>query len=182
MSAFKSLVSRPLSLPLSQRILIGKNAIINQNFIQPYTHISPIGIASIRAFSSSPVAYKTNTSTRTKENVHDLETFLTLIGRNSIEHLDLFEGDLNKFLSSTSKQMKFMGIDVSTRRYLLRWKHKFVNDLEPLREHQRGKKRNGGERNAKTVLAKRKALQKLEEKEKFASEELDAESRGERLF
>lgn len=66
--------------------------------------------------------------------------------------------------------MKKLGIDVSTRRYMLRWKHKFVNDLEPLREHKRGRKRNGGERNAKTVKAKRAALNRIEEREKASSE------------
>lgn len=136
----------------------------------------------VRTFSSTPVAFKTNTSTRTKENVHDLETFFSLIGRNTIEHLDTFESDLTKFLDTSSRQMKAKGIDVSTRRYMLRWKHKFVNDLEPLREHKRGKKKNGGERNAKTVLAKRKALQRLEEKEKFTADELEAEMKGERQF
>lgn len=135
-----------------------------------------------RSFSSTIVASRTNHSTRTKENVHDLETFFKLIGRKTVEHLDAFEGDLNKFLGTTSKELKNMGIDVSTRRYMLRWKHKFVNDLEPLREHKRGKKKNGGERKAKTVLAKKKALEKLEEKERFANEELEAERKGERQF
>ena len=111
-----------------------------------------------------------------------METFFKLIGRKTVEHLDAFEGDLNKFLGTTSKELKNMGIDVSTRRYMLRWKHKFVNDLEPLREHKRGKKKNGGERKAKTVLAKKKALEKLEEKERFANEELEAERKGERQF
>ena len=78
--------------------------------------------------------------------------------------------------------MKKMGIDVSSRRYLLRWKHKFVNDLEPLREHKKGKKKNGGERNAKLVKAKRAALERLEEKERFQKEELEAEAKGEREF
>lgn len=135
-----------------------------------------------RNFSHSLIACKVNTSTRTKENVHDLDTFFKLIGRKTSDHLNSFEGDLDKFLNTSSKQMKNMGIDVSTRRYMLRWKHKFVNDLEPLREHKRGKKKNGGERKAKTVLAKRQALKKLEEKERFANEELEAEQKGERQF
>lgn len=133
-------------------------------------------------FHSSATFHKTNTSTRTKDNVHDLETFLTLIGRNCIEHLELFEGDLNKFLTTGSKQMKDMGIDTRTRRYLLRWKHKFVNNLEPLREHPRGKKKNGGERKAKLVKAKRAALKRLEERESFQQQELEAEAKGERDF
>lgn len=146
-------------------------------------YIRPGSINALaRPFSSTIVASKVNTSTRNKSNVHDLETFFKLIGRNTIEHVNLFESDLQKFLDTGSKEMKNMGIDVSTRRYMLRWKNKFVNDLENLREHKKGVKKNGGERNAKTVLAKRKALQKLEEKEKFASEELEAERKGERQF
>mgnify|MGYP002377986341 CR=1 FL=1 len=78
--------------------------------------------------------------------------------------------------------MKHMGIDVASRRYLLRWIHKFQNDLEPLRVHKKGKKKNGGERKAKEVLAKKKALQRIEEREKFKQQELDAENRGERDF
>lgn len=135
-----------------------------------------------RSMTSSIPLYKTNHSTRTKENVHDLETFLKLIGRNCIEHAETFGNDLPKFLKTSSHEMKNMGIDVSTRRYMLRWIHKFENDLEPLREHKKGKKKNGGERNAKTVLAKKKALKRLEEKEKFALEELEAEKKGEREF
>lgn len=125
---------------------------------------------------------KTNTSTRTKENVHDLKTFFELIGRDTIEHLDAFEGDLQKFLDTSSKQMKAMGIDVSTRRYMLRWKHKFVNDLEPLREHERGRKRNGGERKEKQVLAKRRALKRIEEREKYAKEKAEGTLEVERVF
>lgn len=146
------------------------------------TYIRPRLPSLARTFSSSLVAAKTNTSTRNRSNVDDLETFFSLIGRNTVEHLDLFEGNLQKFLDTSSREMKTMGIDVSTRRYMLRWKHKFVNDLENLREHKKGVKRNGGERKAKTVLAKRKALERLEEKERFASEELEAERKGEREF
>lgn len=136
----------------------------------------------IRPISASAISFKPNTSTRTKENVHDLETFFKLIGRGCIEHRDTFENNLDKFLVTSSKEMKDFGIDVSTRRYMLRWIHKFQNDLEPLREHKRGKKKNGGERNAKTVIAKRQALERLEEKEKFESDELEAERKGERAF
>ncbi|KAK6881137.1 Small ribosomal subunit protein mS41 [Candida tropicalis] len=146
------------------------------------TLIKPTSISTIQFFSTSSINHRVNTSTATKENVQDLETFLTLIGRNCIEFKDSFENDLNKFLETSSEEMKEMGIDTKTRRYLLRWRHKFVNDLEPLRVHKQGKKKNGGERNSKTVIAKRKALERLEEKERFAQEELEAEKRGERLF
>lgn len=78
--------------------------------------------------------------------------------------------------------MKALGIDIQTRKYMLRWINKFQNDLEPLREHKKGKKKNGGERNSKEVLAKRRALERLEERERFEKEELDAENKGERVF
>ncbi|KAJ8140597.1 hypothetical protein OY671_006223 [Metschnikowia pulcherrima] len=78
--------------------------------------------------------------------------------------------------------MKAQGIDVATRRYMLRWRHKFLNNLEPLREHKRGKKKNGGERKAKAVKAKKVALARAEEKERFIAEELEAERKGERQF
>ncbi|CAH2352451.1 protein Fyv4p, mitochondrial [[Candida] railenensis] len=137
---------------------------------------------SVKYFSSTPVTCKTNTSTRTKENVHDLETFLTLIGRNCIEHAEAFENDLEKFLNTSSKEMKALGIDIQTRKYMLRWINKFQNDLEPLREHRQGKKKNGGERNSKEVLAKRRALARLEDRERFEKGELEAEDKGERVF
>lgn len=136
----------------------------------------------VRSFSASSVALRTNTLTRTRENVHDLKTFLNLIGRNTIEHHDAFDGDLQKFLGTKGPEMKAMGIDVQLRKYMLRWIHKFQNDLEPLRVHRQGKKKNGGERKAREVVAKKKALARLEEKERFKQEELEAESRGERDF
>lgn len=136
----------------------------------------------LKPFSTSAPVFRTNHSTRTKENVHDLKTFLTLIGRNTMEYHDTFEGDLQKFLKTSSKEMKNLGIDVQLRKYMLRWIHKFENDLEPLRVHRKGKKKHGGERKAKEVLAKKNALKRLEEKEKFKQEELEAENRGERDF
>lgn len=119
---------------------------------------------------------------RTRHNTHTLEEFLTLIGRNCIEHSDVFEGSLEKFLKTSSLEMKEAGIETRTRRYLLRWRHKFVNDLEPLREHKRGKKRNGGERKQKAVLGVRRAKKKLEERNEYNRLEAEAEARGERVF
>lgn len=150
--------------------------------VTPLLKVPVQNTIALRPFSTSFVSFKTNTSTRTKENVKDLETFLNLIGRNCIEHVELFENDLQKFLNTSSKEMKALGIDIQTRKYMLRWINKFQNDLEPLREHKKGKKKNGGERNSKEVLAKRRALERLEERERFEKEELDAENKGERVF
>lgn len=138
--------------------------------------------SAARTFSSSFKCPATNTSNHTKENVRDLTTFLTLIGRNCIEHAPLFDNDLQKFLTTKTKQMKEMGIDTRTRRYLLRWIHKFQNNLEPLREHKLGVKKNGGQRKAKTVLAKRNAIKRKEEIVRLNEQERAAENRGERLF
>ncbi|CAI5757795.1 unnamed protein product [Candida verbasci] len=136
--------------------------ISRSRIIIPTLTVRPFS-TSFRNFQESKVLY-------TKENVHDLETFLTQIGRNTIEFKDNFDNDLNKFLATTSEQMKEMGIDTNQRKYLLRWKDKFINNTEPLKEHKTGKKRNGGERKAKTVKARRLALQRIEERERFAKE------------
>ncbi|KAK6462121.1 IGR protein motif-domain-containing protein [Scheffersomyces coipomensis] len=173
MNGLRSSFLRAVSGISHNNVFIQRQSPILSSSFKSITNFNPI--ISKSSFSTSSIAFKTNTSTRTKENVHDLETFFNLIGRNTIEHVGLFESDLAKFLNTTSSQMKNMGIDVSTRRYMLRWKHKFVNDLEPLREHKRGKKKNGGERNAKTVIAKRNALKRLEEREKNAANEADEE-------
>ena len=50
--------------------------------------------------------------------------------------------------------MKNMGIDTRARRYLLRWRHKFLNDLEPLREHKLGKKETVVKERLKLLLLK----------------------------
>lgn len=134
-----------------------------------------------RSFSCTRTILKTNTSTLNKSNVHDLSTFLTAIGRNSIEHLETL-GDLDNFLKLDGPDLKKLGIDVQSRKYLLRWSHKFKNDTENLREHVRGVKKNGGERKSVLVLAKKRAMERIEEREKFKAQELDAESRGERDF
>ncbi|KAK6204891.1 IGR protein motif-domain-containing protein [Scheffersomyces amazonensis] len=152
--------------------------IVMSQFCKPIISTPISSLSSLRSFSSSCITFKTNTSTRTKENVHDLETFFQLIGRNTIEHVGLFENDLQKFLTSSSIEMKNLGIEVSTRRYMLRWKYKFINDLEPLREHKRGKKRNGGERKAKLIVAKRNAEKRHEEREKRK----EADRNEERVF
>lgn len=184
MLSLTSIIRRQATVGIKP-VYLEKNVALNPSItsiIKPILKPTTKPLITSRSFHQTPTALKINTSTRTKENVHDLETFLTLIGRNCIEHKDAFEGDLNKFLQTESKAMKDMGIDVSTRRYLLRWKNKFINDLEPLREHKRGKKKNGGERKAKTVKAKREALKRLEEKEMFQQQELEAERKGERDF
>ncbi|RCK56351.1 Protein FYV4, mitochondrial [Candida viswanathii] len=118
----------------------------------------------------------------TKETVHDLETFMRLIGRRCVELMEEFDNDLETFLRMSSAEMKEKGIDSRTRRYLINWRHKFVHGLEPLRTYSRGRKKNGGERKERRVVALRRALARLEEKEKWAQEELEAERKGLRVF
>ncbi|RCK60807.1 Protein FYV4, mitochondrial [Candida viswanathii] len=118
----------------------------------------------------------------TKETVHDLETFMRLIGRRCVELTEEFDNDLETFLRMSSAEMKEKGIDARTRRYLINWRYKFVHGLEPLRTYSRGRKKNGGERKERRVLALRRAMVRLEEKEKWAQEELEAERKGLRVF
>ncbi|KAG7194031.1 telomere length regulation protein [Scheffersomyces spartinae] len=125
---------------------------------------------------------RTNKSTLNKSNVTDLETFFKAIGRKTVEHVEAFEGDLNKFLELDGPKLKEMGIDCAQRKYMLKWKHKYVNDLENLREHKQGTKKHGGERKQKEVRAKKRALERLEERKKFQELELEAEQKGERDF
>ncbi|RLV91221.1 Protein FYV4 mitochondrial [Spathaspora sp. JA1] len=171
------------------------SSILSSTFVRPTLFKQPALITPFSAYTRSlsnslirsedtitEPQTKANYEAKTKANVHDLETFFKAIGRDTVEHLELFDSSLSKFLKATSKQMKEMGIETRTRRYMLRWRHKFENDLEPLREHKRGTKKNGGQRKSKAVIAKRRALERIAKKEEFAKSELDAETRGERLF
>ncbi|EGW34668.1 uncharacterized protein SPAPADRAFT_57717, partial [Spathaspora passalidarum NRRL Y-27907] len=96
------------------------------SFQQPAI-ITPFS-AYTRLFSNSLI-HHAPPQPKTKANVQDLETFFKAIGRNTVEHLELFDGSLPKFLKASSAEMKEMGIETRTRRYMIRWRYKFENDL-----------------------------------------------------
>lgn len=144
--------------------------------------VRPVFAGSRMQFSTTSVVMRTNKSTLNKSNVNDLETFFKAIGRKTVEHVDAFEGDLHKFLEADGPKLKELGIDCAQRKYMLMWKHKYVNDLENLREHKKGTKKHGGERKQKEVKAKKRALDRLEERKRLQELELEAEQKGERDF
>jgi hypothetical protein len=86
------------------------------------------------------------------EDVPDVATFLTRIGRNMIEHVDNFES-WESLMTATTYDLKNKGIDTRPRRYLLAWRERFIRGQQ-LTEHHRGKKRWGGERKREEVRAR----------------------------
>lgn len=78
------------------------------------------------------------------EQVPDVQTFLSKIGRNMTQYAEGFES-WDQFISSSSKQLAEKGLDTRDRRYLLNWFDKYGRGVE-LHEYKRGKKQWGGER------------------------------------
>ncbi|CCH58097.1 hypothetical protein TBLA_0A02970 [Henningerozyma blattae CBS 6284] len=88
------------------------------------------------------------------EEISNVETFLTKIGRNSLELNKVFNNSWNCMFTSTGKFLKQKGVNVRDRRYLLLQLEKFKRN-EPLIEYKRGKKGFfGGERKQKANIAK----------------------------
>lgn len=88
------------------------------------------------------------------ESVPDVETFLTKIGRNAKEHVDVFES-WEQLFTLSSEELKEKGIDTRLRRYFLAWRERFRKG-EELREFKRGVKKHGGERKRRLVLSQLK--------------------------
>ncbi|ANB13375.1 Fyv4p [Sugiyamaella lignohabitans] len=100
------------------------------------------------------------------EQVPDVQTFLTKIGRNCSEYADKFES-WEHFMSVTTHELKEKGVDSRPRRYILAWREKFKRG-EELTEIKRGKKRWGGERKRDEVRAKHFGRLKAEARESAA--------------
>lgn len=88
------------------------------------------------------------------QDVPNVETFLTKIGRNAVEHAENFESWEHLFTLS-SADLKEKGIDTRLRRYILAWREKFRKG-EELREFKRGVKKHGGERKRRLVMSQLK--------------------------
>lgn len=119
-----------------------------------------------RTFSSSVVLQNSRLSIpkRTTE-VPNVLAFLTKIGRDSLEHSEIFS-TWKKLFTITSVQMKDQGIETALRRYILNWRYKFSQDNTiKLKAINTGKKRNGGERNRREFLAKERIAKRNELRE-----------------
>ncbi|KAI0460970.1 hypothetical protein LJB42_001299 [Komagataella kurtzmanii] len=126
---------------------------------------------AIRSYSQV-VKYNNKVIPAPSTSVPDVNTFLTKIGRNAEEHIEIFENDWSKFWNAKSSDMKEWGIEPQTRKYVLAWKERFRQGQEPY-HIAKGVKKNGGERNAKLHNAL-KRFEKLkserELREKYMSE------------
>lgn len=105
----------------------------------------------------------TRASMKPTSEVPDVETFLTKIGRNMVQHKEQFES-WDSLVQATSTELKNKGIDTRDRRYLLGWLEKFSRNV-PLEEIRRGKKLWGGERKRKAQRAAFYGRKRAEEKE-----------------
>ncbi|EPS42711.1 hypothetical protein H072_3300 [Dactylellina haptotyla CBS 200.50] len=95
----------------------------------------------------------------------DVNTFLTKIGRNMIQHESKFT-DWDHFMGTTPQQLRDMGIEPARdRRYLIDWRERYRNGIEPT-EYKRGVKVDGGERRKKMVRALRRIAERREQRKK----------------
>lgn len=110
----------------------------------------------IRLYSTSPRVPKPT------QDIPDVKTFLTKIGRGLIEYEEQFPTWESLFKIS-SRELKENGIDVTSRRYLLNQIQKLRVGEEKIKEHQLGKKSYyGGERNRRERLARLSAEARAE--------------------
>ncbi|RPA95721.1 hypothetical protein L873DRAFT_1829734 [Choiromyces venosus 120613-1] len=110
------------------------------------------------------------------ERTPDVAAFLTQIGRNTVQHAPKFE-TWEQFFSLTSKQLRDLGVEPPRdRRYILHWRERYrvLNGNVLLKEHKRGVKVDGGERRRASVLAKRRAEERKEQR-KSAQEGVESE-------
>ncbi|PUU73837.1 IGR protein motif-domain-containing protein [Tuber borchii] len=106
----------------------------------------------------------------------DVTKFLEQIGRNTIQHAPKFE-TWEQFFSLTSKQLRDLGVEPPRdRRYILHWRERYrvLDGDVVLKEHKRGVKVDGGERRRASVLAKRRAEERKEQR-KSAREGVESE-------
>lgn len=91
--------------------------------------------------------------------IPDVESFLTKIGRNSAEFTSNFP-NWNSLFTATSNDLKSAGIDVPTRRYILKQVEYYrrFNNVNPIKKSV---KKNGGERKLNQYLAQKRILDRI---------------------
>ncbi|CAI4053112.1 hypothetical protein SUVZ_15G2110 [Saccharomyces uvarum] len=114
-----------------------------------------------RSLATPKAAYRfSSTIPKPNEQIPDVDTFLTKIGRNCNELKDTFENTWNNLFLWDSKALKEKGVNIQQRRYILNQTQKYRNN-EPIREIKLGKKSFfGGERKRRAFTAKWKAENK----------------------
>lgn len=130
---------------------------------------------SKRLFSTSTSVFKSATTKiipKPTKEIPDVASFLNHIGRNTSEFSEAFP-TWDALFTSSSKEMKAAGIDVKPRRYILEQvenyrKSSILNNDDPTsiftatKEIKLHPKKNGGERNLKNYLAKKRILERIE--------------------
>ncbi|KXJ93146.1 IGR protein motif-domain-containing protein [Microdochium bolleyi] len=106
------------------------------------TPTTPLRAACAAAFSSSatrPFDIPTSTTSRPAKTesykvpqptpfIPDVETFLTVIGRNLKQHASKFP-TWDSLFALTSQQMRDLGVEPArSRKYLMRWRRRFQNE------------------------------------------------------
>ncbi|CAI4063639.1 mitochondrial 37S ribosomal protein mS41 SKDI_08G1020 [Saccharomyces kudriavzevii IFO 1802] len=114
-----------------------------------------------RSLASPKIAYRFKSAIpKSNEQIPDVDSFLTKIGRNCNELKDTFENNWNNLFQWDSKTLKEKGVNIQQRRYILNQVQKYRNN-EPIHEIKLGKKSFfGGERKRKAFTAKWKAENK----------------------
>lgn len=113
---------------------------------------------------ATPLRHLSTTRTpQPSSEVPDVQSFLTKIGRNMSQYSGQFD-TWQSLINARGKTLKANGLDVRDRRYLLGWIERFKQGL-PLKEIRRGKKKWGGERNARANRAAFYGRKAAEERE-----------------
>lgn len=98
------------------------------------------------------------------EQVPDVTTFLSKIGRKCDEVAEVYENNWNNLFLWDSKVLKEKAVSIQQRRYILHQVEKLRKN-EPIVEIKKGKKSFfGGERNRKENVAKWRAEQNSKNK------------------
>eukprot|EP00127_Corallochytrium_limacisporum_P001585 Clim_evm4s67 gene=Clim_evmTU4s67 len=124
------------ALPMSSRLLLSartqtgqalrSNLCPNGRMVLAQTMFAPavVGVGQLR---NSRLRGKYVVPPRDGETV---ESFLTKIGRNTVQFADRFDNWEHLF-RATSYDLKEMGMDVRTRKFLLGWVERYRLGLEP---------------------------------------------------
>lgn len=156
MFLFISLKTRNcLNIPLYCNLSFHKSRV---QFTKKKLHVEIFNLLKLQSQNVSS-SCKTTIS-KSPEVPKDLKTFLTLIGRNSIEHEEKFNGSLELFLKSTRNDLKKLGLNASTRRYFLRWIFRYNNNIGHLKCYPKG---------IKPIIKRGKNIEELKKENKKKS-------------
>jgi hypothetical protein len=111
--------------------------------------------------------YSTKAVPQPTKQIPDVKTFLSLIGRNCIEHEEHFP-EWKSLFENSGRDLKEKGIEVQQRRYILQQVEKLRQGGEVCATKPGKKSYLGGERNRKERVAR---LQAEKRQERYAHED-----------